>query len=370
MVDLRRTLALGAFCALGACGQQHLYATPPPGTMIDAFDQLSVAKTDILWVVDDSGSMAAEQAELASSFPKFFAHLQSAQLDYRLAVTTMDIFDTAGRLVGNPSVIVGGSQDPAVPSTSDPQGAFRQNILVGSSGSARDEGLEATSMALAQLEGGAATALDAGQPVLFLRPDAALFIVLVTDGIDYSPSEPRYYWRAFEQAKGIGNNALVTVSGILSEPPSGCGANPPGIRYYEVAEMSGGIVGSICDSSFDTALDQLGLQAIGLKRKFFLSQPADPTTLQVEVDYPCGTLDPSQTLLCQGPIASTCPAGIGAQCNANCDQKLLACAPPQSTQNGWTYEPSDNALIFAGGAIPGLGSVVKATYSVSGGSLP
>lgn len=366
---LCRSFALVALGAFAGCGQPHLYATPPPGTMIDAFDQLTVAKTDILWVVDDSGSMAAEQAELASSFPKFFAHLESSQLDYRIAVTTMDIFDTAGRLVGNPSVIVGGSQDPAVPDTADPQGAFQRNIIVGTTGSARDEGLEATSMALGQLQEQAAAAQANGQAVLFLRPDAALFIILVTDGVDYSPSEPRLYWRTFQQAKGVGNDQLVSVSGILSEPPSGCGDNAPGVRYYEVVEMSGGVVGSICDTSFDSSLDQLGFQAVGLKRKFFLSQPVDPTTLTVEVDDPCGTPDPTATLLCQGPIASTCGSGVGAQCTAGCDQTLLACTPPQSAQNGWVYEPSDNALLFAGGAIPGLGSVVKATYTVAAGPV-
>lgn len=364
--------ALGA--ALAGCQPQHLYATLPPGTMIDSFSQEKVAKTDILWVVDASGSMAAEQAELAASFPKFFAHLQSAALDYRIAVTTMAVLTpdgqplgTAGQLVGNPAVIVGGSQDPAVPDSADPQAAFESNILVGTSGSARDEGLEATADSLDFLAAEASNAQAAGKPILFLRPDASLFIVLVTDGVDYSPDEPRYYWRLFEQTKGLGNEGLVTVSGILSEPPNGCNGNAPGIRYYEVVEMSGGVTGSICDSSFDKSLDDLGFAAVGLKHKFYLSQPPDPTTLQVVVNYPCGT---TSSLHCVGGYTATCPSGYGAQCTASCDTTGLACPPPEDAQNGWQYEASDNAILFAGQAIPSLGSVVQVTYTVASGPLP
>ena len=35
----------------------------------DTFQQLSVRKVDILWVVDNSGSMRASQANLAAEFP-------------------------------------------------------------------------------------------------------------------------------------------------------------------------------------------------------------------------------------------------------------------------------------------------------------
>ncbi|MHB1844588.1 MAG: vWA domain-containing protein [Deltaproteobacteria bacterium] len=366
--------AVGAFCA---CQQQHLYATPPPGTVIDSFAQKTVAKTDILWVVDSSGSMAAEQSELAESFPKFFAHLDAAQLDFRIAVTTMAVLTpdgqplaTAGQLVGNPAVIVGGSQDPAVSDTPNPQAAFEANILVGTSGSARDEGLEATADALSYLQSQAAAAEASGKPILFLRPDASLFIILVTDGVDYSPDEPRYYWRLYQQAKGIGNEGLVTVSGIVSEPPNGCNGNPPGIRYYEVVEMSGGVAGSVCDPSFDTALDQLGFAAVGLTRKFYLSQPPDPSSLQVTVNYPCGTPDPANSLLCTGGINSSCPSGYGSQCTASCDTAGLACPPPEDPQNGWSYEASDNAILFAGQAIPALGATVQITYTLGAGPLP
>ena len=242
-----------------------------------------------------------------------------------------------------------------------------------------------------------------------MRPDAALFLIFVGDGPDYSPNEPRYYWRLYQQAKGIGNNSLVQVSSIAGDLPGGCcpldccppgctdvsccistSAAPewclgsaccvntlsescfpaePGLRYYEVVELAGGIFGSICSASFDQSLDELGLQALGLQHKFYLSQPPVTSTLAVEVDYPCSTADPG-ALLCTGnQVLSACPNGVGASCTASCGDPDLACVPPQDPGNGWSYEQSDNAIVFNGSDIPALGSVVKVSYTIGGGPI-
>ena len=47
-------------------------------------------KVDILFVIDDSGSMGEEQAKLAANFAPFVATLEEAGADYRIAVTTTD----------------------------------------------------------------------------------------------------------------------------------------------------------------------------------------------------------------------------------------------------------------------------------------
>jgi hypothetical protein len=46
---------------------------------------------DILFVIDNSGSMAEEQARLARNFPAFIAALDDMQADYRIGVTTTDV---------------------------------------------------------------------------------------------------------------------------------------------------------------------------------------------------------------------------------------------------------------------------------------
>jgi len=377
------------------CSKDYLTPITPPNNIVDVFDQVALGKSDILWVVDNSGSMAREQAQLATSFPKFFQHLQSQQVDYRIAVTTSDVFHNGGSLshgAGYPSVIVGNSQDPNVPNTANPEAAFAANIHVGNTGSARDEAMEAAALALAQLQDSAASALDGGQSVLFLRPDSALFMVFVGDGTDYSPRglcppsvappggppatsgtcDASWYWRNFQQAKGIGNSQLVSVSAIAGDVPNGCipqgcGGSPssdggiaaaPGFNYRDLVARSGGVFGSICLCNFDSVLDQLGLQALGLREKFFLTRTPDPTTLTVEVDYPCSTPDYANSLTCNT---------ITDSCHGATDGTLgVACDVPKDPMDGWQYESSDNGLLFTGSTIPTAGTQIQVSYTLLG----
>jgi hypothetical protein len=390
---ITQSLWLFALLTLFSCSKDVVVMSKPPGNIVDVFDQAALGKSDILWVIDDSGSMAREQAQLAASFPKFFQHLQSQLVDYRIAVTTSDLFTNQGKLIskgGYPSVIVGNSQDPNVPNTPDPQAAFAANINVGTTGSARDEAMEGALLALQLLQQSSAAALDAGQSILFLRPDSALFMIFVGDGPDYSPGlcpagvappggppntagtcDSSQYWRTFQQAKGIGNSQLVSVSAIAGDVPNGCVpqgcgttgpdggfAAEPGFNYRDLVERSAGIFGSICSCDFSSELDQLGLQALGLREKFRLSRSPDPTTLQVEVDYPCSTPDPANNITCT-QITDACNGSTGSQLG-------LHCAVPKNPQDGWQYESSDNAILFTGSTIPAAGTQIQVAYTIAG----
>jgi hypothetical protein len=392
-----QSLWLFGLFALVSCSKDVLAQTKTPGNTVDVFEQLTLGKSDILWVIDDSGSMAREQTQLASSFPQFFQHLVDQNVDYRIAVTTSDVYNNGGNLVsarGYPAVIVGNSQDPNISNTPDPQTAFAANIHVGTSGSARDEAMEAATLGLHQLQISAETALDAGQSVLFLRPDSALFMIFVGDGVDFSPNglcpegvappggppatagtcDASWYWRNFQQAKGIGNSQLVSVSAIAGDVPygcvpQGCGgssggdggiAAAPGFNYRDLVARSGGIFGSICSCNFDSELDQLGLQALGLREKFLLTHvPADPTQLLVEVFYPCSTPDFQNTLSFCSSISDACNGSTGSDLN-------LDCIVPTDPMNGWVYEPSDNAILFSGSSLPTAGTEIHVTYLIQG----
>jgi len=382
--------------ALG-CQQTKLAATGQ-GQQVDTFDQTTRTQADILWVVDNSGSMEREQIQLGDSFPKFFAYLQEAQLDYRIGVTTTDVItfpQNAGDLFGTPAVIVGNSSDPRVPNTPNPTAAFAVNIHVGDLGSARDEALEAAATAIQKLQVTAGADQDAGQPILFLRPTAALFLVFVGDGTDFSPDYDldgvQYYWREYLQAKGIGNNGLVQVAAIAG-PTGGCypqicsdagiatgvdtdaGLTPFGERYYEVVELAGGLpslFGSICDCSFDQSLENLGLAILALSHKFRLSKPADPSSLVVTVNYPCATPDPVDNLICiPGGLGAMCPAGYGDGCDAGCAALGLACIVPQADPadggtDGWTYNPGDNSITFSDSTLPPAGAEITVSYTLA-----
>lgn len=341
---MRRSIPTLAALLLLACGQQRLRNLPPPGSRVDTWNQISISRLDVLWVVDNASNIAPYQKELAQSFHTFLAYLDQNQIDYQLGVTTTDVNATHGQLQGNPSVIV----------SSDPNRAaeFAKTVVaLGDQGSPFEAGLAAADEALRH------------PPPGFLRPGASLFIAFLTDDDDpWSFGTTRYYLRTFKYAKGPGNDGLVKVSAIAGDPPSGCSVGDfhadPAFRYQQVVTSMGGIFGSICQASFDQVFAQMGAAAVGLKRKFPLSQiPSDPTQISVHVDYPCGT-PVSQLQGC---------ASADAFCSG--DPHQIDCTVRPDGQNGWSYESSTNSLVFNGDALPPKGAAITATY-VEKGAVP
>lgn len=90
MVGRSQWVLVGALSACVAC-------TPPTFKRVD-YDSVVTSdvvifqaidpKVDILVVIDDSGTMAEEQAKLAANFGPFIETLEQANVDFRLAVTT------------------------------------------------------------------------------------------------------------------------------------------------------------------------------------------------------------------------------------------------------------------------------------------
>ena len=78
----------------------------------------------------------------------------------------------------------------------------------------------------------------------------------------------------------------MTSSSIVG-PQSGCsssdGTADPGTEYIAVTNAVGGIHESICAEDWVPVLEQLGLQAAGLRREYFLSEMPVPGTLEVWV---------------------------------------------------------------------------------------
>ena len=60
--------------------------------------QVQVGQVDILFVVDTSGSMSAEQRKMAEAFDNFLQGLNIAGVDYRLGIITMDVESKANPL--------------------------------------------------------------------------------------------------------------------------------------------------------------------------------------------------------------------------------------------------------------------------------
>ncbi len=362
--------------ALGCrdCGGGLLNPTLPPDVRVDLYTQQAASKIDVLWVVDNSGSMAPRQENLANNFQAFMSEFTRNAIDFRIGITTTDIFREQGRFVGAPPVLA-----TDTPSVID---AFKRNIRVGIDGSPYEVGLSAARMALDRQAAEnleilnycknttcAGTAnneraeclarCDAdGTNYPFLRTDAYLYIIFVTDEEDRSSEDVRYFYRYFETVKGVGNDGMVTTAAIMGDVPgNSCGATP-GARYKALSDLTGGEVGSICDQNFSVTLERLAQNAVGLKRKFALQVAPNISTIEVRVMYPCNA-SAEKTANCASIDKTACT-------DAPLESLGVVCTPRAGEPNGWVYEEANQVIYFSGDSVPNISSTVEIEYYEEG----
>lgn len=357
---------------------------------VDVFFQKTVRKVDILWIVDNSGSMQEEQASLASNFGAFIEDLAQADppVDYHLGIITTDATAEKGALRalatdGSKRYIACNENGHTGCNVSDPEAAFRQTIAVGTGGGAIEKGLLAAHLALVDPM---RSTTNAG----FLRDDAALYAIFVSDEGDAScnplVSEPAgsdltscnfspycrcgdeasltygaidYYVRFFKGLKGYGNAGLVSTAAIVATSQdtfslgsytfSGCNGSGGTAfyapRYVELAQQTGGITTSICESDFSSALSKLGFAVSGQRTEFSLSRrPVRPDLVPLAVYLQTDLADPASK------------------------QEV-----PNSATDGWTYVECENgqfvnAIRFAGTWVPPPSSRIEVTYQVNVGA--
>lgn len=353
----------------------------PPGVRVDSYTQVGAERVDVLWVLDNSESMAPRLNAVAASTRDFFSVFSQTGVDYRIGITTMDVFGNKGALVGSPRVLS--------PSTPNPQTAFASNVSTAinvgaTAGSPFEAGLDAARRAL-QLQADANAPQTAAlndcrsrcQPgsskvvcdddcfraneVPFLRPNAYLFIVFVSDEDDVSTGDLRYFWRTFETIQGRGNDAAVTTAAVVGPREDVCSGVESGNRYLDLSTLTGGEVGNICDENFAPSLERLAANAVGLKRKFALSLPPNPDTFQIYVRYPCN--------VATAILESGCSAVDRSFCSSETSTDVaLYCQPPAGGENGWRYEAENGLIYFAGTSVPYPGADIEIQYYEEGKS--
>ena len=274
-----------------------------PAQLVDLFTDSEAQKVDVLFVVDDSGSMSEEQVNLSDSFEAFIYEAASWDSDYQIAVTTttISLFElSGGALYGSPPWV-----------TDDNWEKFVNIVEVGTTGSGDEKGIWAAYIATSSPlvdppEGACEVDTDCGlnrtcsagmcQGINygFFREDAALEIVFVSDEEDHSPEELEAYLNHFRGIKGYAHPELLHMHAIVG-PPGGCssanGSAEAGHRYMNMAHATGGAVYSICELDFAKGLEGIGEIAFASKMEYTLSQIPAPTTIMVTIEgLPCPAL--------------------------------------------------------------------------------
>jgi len=281
----------------------------------DIFAQISGKKVDILFVVDGSPSMCGELDNVKQNFNELTAIAAQWGNDYQIGVTSLDLEDpdVAGKLEGSPKII-----------TKDSVDKFGENVnAIGcdKSSGGQEAGLEAGRKALTPPFLG-------NENAGFLRKDAALEVVFVSDEEDQSPGDVPFYVDFYKSIKGFLNTEMFHAHAIVGDKGGGCTVSSSdgadgGDRYIAVQEATKGVFGSICDESFEQVLQDIGNKAFGLQVQFFLSAQADKNNVKVWIN--------------------------GVLC-----------------QDGWSYDPATNSILFAedGPCMPDPGDEVKVWYQM------
>lgn len=334
---MKRGLAIAALAALCGCGA---FDSVPANAVTHCQAETLVpgaVKTDILFVVDDSLSMAAEQQNLATSFDAFIRALAASAVkdDFQIGVTTTSVdfphyqsgssgpftVDTkyaTGPAAGTPyaaGALVGAAGHKILPATSPSLvDDFKANVNVGTNGSSKEQGFRAARLAVTDR-------IADGSNAGLLRPGARLAVIIVSDEDDCSdtdnppaviypstgdachsdaeqaklPSVASFVSALKSQLAGESRDVVVAaIAGVdpSTKQPAQPTCNPQGFpaRRYSafVAGFPGkGLIDDVCQADFTGTLQQVaGLIA---SQTLPLSEaPADPSLLTVSVTRASG----------------------------------------------------------------------------------
>lgn len=268
----------GSDADLGAGADSGVSPNADGGPTEEAFCE----KMDILFVIDDSGSMGEEQANLAENFPLFVDVLNSFKsdggtpIDYHLGVTTTSVTKSwttlfipggqtgpSGALINNGCAVPGKWLTRDDTNVSDTFSCVAQAV-----GGANEEmPLEALRLAVSErIADGANTG--------FFREDALLAIVVLTDEDDCSRTDDNFnlgfgsvcdgvspvdgYIAAMDDATGErGRWAAAFIAGL---GPGSCksefGNAAEATRLLDFANKAGDnvVTSSICEGDLSGAL--------------------------------------------------------------------------------------------------------------------
>ena len=257
---------------------------------------------DILWVVDDSGSMNRFQSSLSSNIGLFVNAFIATGADYRMSVIT-----TSHSQIGNIIDI----------NTPYPEIAIANEVLVGIGGYGIEKGILKSVEALSNSQ-------SAGPGGNFFREDATLVVIYVSDEPDFSDPWGDYV-QFFDIIKPIGQFIPYAVIG---DPPSGCtnssgyGGAQYGSGYWNLVDYYGGDWYSICANDWGVQLQMMANSMAG-KRSYELRE-ADP-------------------------IESTIEVTVNGQISTH-----------------WEYDPNENRVVFETGHVPEAGQTIDIEYAVWG----
>ncbi len=345
---LMMSTLLGLSLSTTACSKSATFSLMSDQNNFQQNASETNGKIDVLFVIDNSGSMASSQQKLAESMSHFIELFTAKGFDYRIAVTTTDTWRTkyttdqsnakfkdGGPVNGRSFVYMITPQTPRV------NEVFMQNILQGTGGNGDERAFESMERTLTH---------SSNADFDFPRADAFMSVIVVSDEEDFSNNTGSmhedynfaglysvdYYINFLDTFTGATpdtRSSRYNVNSISIKDQaclSSIGGNAQKIarRYVELAQKTNGISGSICED-FGETLASISSKIVELITQFYLDREPVESTLQVFVN---GVTVPK-----------------------------LASGDPQPW-NGFLYHPETNSVTFHGNAVPPQGATISVKF--------
>ncbi len=335
-----------------------------------SFQQSNGAKSvpvDILWVIDNSGSMETSQGLLAANFPSFIDKFVQTNFDFRMAVVTTDAYKgmapygsdltMAKFRDGERDYYPTDGIDDATHSgyyvidrsTPNITNVFQTNVLQGIYGGGDERGFQSMEAALLNLENRATP---------FPRPGAFLVVIFLTDEEDFSwdgaagiqlvtdpatgqtvnntITDPRLHpvsryidiLNTATNSTTTQKNYMVNTIAIFDNAckqqltTSTFTGRRTADRYAELTDATNGLKSSLC-GNFDTIMSNISDSILEFSSKFYLNRTPVVETIRVYVD------------------------GVEAVAAA------------------WVYDAGENSVTFNIGYIPAQGADIRVSFTPS-----
>ncbi len=299
------------------------------GLNTDTFRQTNRREADILLAIDKSGSMGLEQEKLATNMNAFLAFATAERVDFHIAAINTELTDP-NRGVFNVSTA---GHRYLRPDTLNLQREFASIVQVPLAGGT-ESCMEPATLALT-----APLINDPTKNGGFLRNDAVLAVVCVTDAPDQAPQPPAFYLNQLIAIKGAQRQTDFTYNVIgpfLPNNPAQCGYDGTNdTRHAYMVQQTNGVQEEICLDDWSAGLERIGKRAFGYRLNFFLTSQPDLSS----------------------------PYGIRVMIN----DVVLPEIDPDPTLNSriWEYDAVSNSVVFQPLYVPGAGDTLTVTYQVA-----
>ncbi len=264
--------------------------TIAPGPRVETFTAPAAATVDLLMVIDNSRSMQGEEDRLQAGASALAGRLEGTSFHFAVLPGPESVRSPGWPYACSPHPY---QLDPSYGDAARRLDALTCALRVGYSNESPPAPI---TQAIAGLSRAIDPESDPNPLPHFLRKEADLALIFVSDEEDQSTASNLAFRDYLYSVKGSYRPDRITVHAIAGDPDAPvCLDDPwltPSERYPLLTRETGGTFQDVCTPDYSPLLGTLGDTILAPTNRFDLEQPADPATIQVEVDGVPVAVDP------------------------------------------------------------------------------